>query len=265
MVLTTYLKIPQILPDDIIKRVHDRLAFNAINNRTDVKRKKRYLLSGFIFCEKCMRALVGQTQGEKVYYRHSNRIDDTKCVPRPFNQINGKKIEEAVFLTIFENIEDVPSFEAAIAESLPDQKTIDKLKAEIARDKKALNRVESDLEKLVNFALEGTLQRETIQKREDELYKAKYKLTESLDSNQRRLKNMPDIDSMKEEADQIRRLLLEKYSGTQRYDNMTFEEKRELLHWLFDGVIQLEIGTVSTLTKKVKEKKLLLIISFMDV
>lgn len=227
-------EIPRILPDDIIKRVHDRLSFNANNNRKDVKDK--YELSGFLFCEKCKRALVGQTQhGKFVYYRHSNRIDDTKCVPRPFNNINSKKIEEAVFQTIFENIVDVPSFEAAITESLPDEKTINKLKAEITKDKKTVKRISLELEQLVDLVLKGTLQHETIKKKETDLIMRRDTLQETLHGNQGLLKNMPDVTEVKKQAESIRRNLLMHYSGEQRLSKMSFEEKRRLLHWLFDG------------------------------
>ena len=37
------------------------------------------------------------------------------------------------------------------------------------------------------------------------------------------------------EAHIIRRQLLEKFSGKNRLQEMTFAEKKDLLHWLFDG------------------------------
>jgi len=209
---TLTFKVPRILPDDIIKQIHDRLAFNKFNNRKDVN---KYVLSGFIFCEKCYRALVGQTttDGKYVYYRHSNRIDDKKCIPRPFNQVSGKKIEDAVFLTIFENTVDVPSFEAAIADSLPDQKTINKLEAEITQDKKALKRFNQDLYKLAEAVMKGTLKKETIKKNETDLIKQKDILQETLKGKERRLKVMPSIELLKEEAEEFRKLFLKQYSG----------------------------------------------------
>jgi len=130
---------------------------------------------------------------------------------------------------------DFPSFEAAIAESLPDQKIINKLKAEIAKEKKALNRVNQELGQLVDAFLKGTLQRETIQKKEDELYKTKDKLTENLNSNLRRLKNMPNVEKVKKQADQIHKQLFKEYSGLKRYGKITYGEKRKLLHWIFEG------------------------------
>ena len=228
-------KIPRILDDDTITRIHERFAFNRVQNRKDIKNK--YVLSGFIYCEKCKRTLTGQTlgKGKYTYYRHQNKYGDKKCVPRLFNQINGTDIEEAVFQAIFENILDVPSFEAAIAKSLPDEKTKAKLEAEINSDKKALRRVNEKLEKLVESVLEGTLKKETIQKKEEGLIKQKDRLWDTLDHNERRFKNLPDLESVKKEAAKIRRLLIKKYSGMEHYDEMSFKEKRELLHWVFDG------------------------------
>jgi len=228
-------KIPRILKDDIIKRIHERIDFNKKHNRTGIK--NRYVLNGFIYCEKCNRGLTGQTQKRKhIYYRHPfNLGNDHICVPKPFTQINGLEIEEAVLHTIFELIADEPKFEAAIAERLPEKKTKAKLEAEIESDKKALNHVNKELEKLVTAYREGTLTKETIRKTEEGLIKQQERLTESLIKKERRFKNLPDVDSVKKIADQIRRNLLEKYSGSRRLDNMTYEDKRDLLHWLFEG------------------------------
>ena len=46
---------------------------------------------------------------------------------------------------------------------------------------------------------------------------------------------MPDADQVREEAEQIRRQLLEQFSSENRLQEMTFDEKKRLLHWLFDG------------------------------
>jgi len=243
------------LKDDTIAKIHDRLRFNAFSNRKDVKDK--YLLSGFIFCEKCKLALYGQTQKDGfknyVYYRHATG-NEKKCLPKPpFTQINAKMIEAAVFQALVENIADVPSFEAAIAESLPDDKMKKKLKAEIDNDKKVLKRIDQKLNKLVEWGLKGTLKEETMQKKETALISQRDLLLESLEDNEERYANMPDIESVKSDAEEIRRQLLWKYadvksqaefirwqlrneySDPEHFEKMTFEEKRKLLHWVFDG------------------------------
>ena len=118
----TYI-IPRILPEETIQRIRDRLEFNRRNNRRDIKNK--YVLSEFTRCEHCDKTLSGQTQTqlrkgveyEYKYYAHFRGIDE-KC--KTFSNIALEPIERAVFETIFENITDVPSFERAIAESMPD-------------------------------------------------------------------------------------------------------------------------------------------------
>lgn len=71
--------------------------------------------------------------------------------------------------------------------------------------------------------------------KEQELLKIKENIEMRLLNDRGQYESLPDEESVKEKADLIRRQFLEKYSGEKRLQNMTFEEKRLLLHWLFDG------------------------------
>jgi len=165
-------KVPRILSDDTIQRIKDRLEFNSTCNRTDVKNK--YLLTGFIRCEHCRNTLGGQTQihngVEYKYYSHARGIQ-YKC--KAFSQIPLEAIERAVFKIIFENFCDVPSFEKAIAESMPDENMITDLKMKIKSGEKELIKIDRNLRKLVEIALAGTLKKETIRGKEQELLEEK--------------------------------------------------------------------------------------------
>jgi hypothetical protein len=99
---------------------------------------------------------------EYCYYIHPRQPDRT-C--RRFSSAELKQIENAVFSTIFENFVDVPSFECAIAESMPDEKMVNNLQVKIGTDKLALAKVEKGLNQLVDIAMEGTLAKETLQER----------------------------------------------------------------------------------------------------
>jgi Skp family chaperone for outer membrane proteins len=136
---------------------------------------------------------------------------------------------------VFENLADVPNFERAIAESLPDEKLVNNLKDKIKAEEKELHRIRKELEKLVDLALSGTLTRETIKVKEQTLIETKAKLEQTLQTDKDHLRSLPDVDMMKKEAERIRRELLEQYSGQDRLKEMTFEDKKQLLHWLFDG------------------------------
>lgn len=227
----TYI-IPRILNDDIIEKIKDRLVFNRKNNRTDIIYK--YLLSGFIRCEKCLSAISGQTfHTSKKEYRYYYHRGHPTC--KSFAYIHADKIERAVFETIFENIVDMPSFEKAIADSLPDEKMINDLKLKIIESEKELKKVTKELNKLVEIALSGTLSKETIKAKEKELLEMNIRINENLHNYTIQLNSLPDITTMKQEANVIRRFLLEKFSGKKRLSEMSFDDKITLLHWLFDG------------------------------
>jgi hypothetical protein len=192
------------------------------------------LLSGFIFCEKCHKPLTGQTPGKGhphlKYYRHR---PDVPC--KAFTYIPAEKIERAVFATIFENFVDAPSFERAIAESLPDVQMTKGIESHIANNTKRLKKIERDLHKLVALAVAGTLTHDTIQGRERELLQAKATCEADIKKDQLFLASLPDVADVKREAARIRKMLLKQYASVEHQEAMSFDDKRKLLHWLFDG------------------------------
>jgi hypothetical protein len=226
--------IPRILDDDTIQKIKERLAHNKIDNRTDAR---KYVLTGFMRCDACGKSLFGQTQANKYgsifsYYRHrTGKYEPCKAM----GSIPSKQIENAVFKTIFENIADVPAFEQAISDSRPDEKLIKSLGKRVKAGEKELKRIERELDKLVDAVLSGTLEKETVKNKEKSLYETKAKVTEELEENRERLRSMPDIERVKREGEQIRRQLLEHFSSEERLQEMSFDEKKQLLHWLFDG------------------------------
>jgi DNA invertase Pin-like site-specific DNA recombinase/Skp family chaperone for outer membrane proteins len=223
-------KIPRILTDDLIQQVKDRLSFNRTSNRTDIFEK--YLLTGFIHCDVCSAMISGHTfRGTKVYRYYKHR----QSICKAFSRINAPAIENAVFQTIFENVVDVPNFEKAIANSLPDAEMVEGLMDKIKKEEKELIKIQKEIDKLVDSVIKGTLSEETIKKKEQELLKAKSIVNNSLESHRFHLKSLPDIGEVKKEAAVIRRKLEEHLGSKEHLMSMSFDEKRALLHWLFDG------------------------------
>lgn len=226
--------IPRILDEETIQRVKERLEHNRIECRKDVR---KYVLTGFIRCETCGKSLSGQTQvnrygTEFAYYNHPGGKYE-KC--KAFNSVQLKKIEKAIFETIFENIVDKPAFDNAIAESLPDEKAIRDLGAQLKANEKELMRTNKELEKLVDLALSGTLAKATIQQKEQSLIQAKTQITAEIEQLTKTLHSMPDLSGIKADAERIRFQLLQEYSDPERLSEMSFDDKKALLHWLFDG------------------------------
>jgi site-specific DNA recombinase len=226
-------EIPRLLPDATINLIHERIKFNMRNNRTDIPVK--YVLSGYLRYDKCDSLLSGQNQKYKgkdfKYYTHPRLPEKAVC----FSSVPLQQIEKAVFETIFENIWDVPGFERAIADSMPDERLINELKSKITDSEQELKRISKELNKLVKLVLAGDLKGETIKSTETELLNKRTQTEEELNKTTIRLKSLPDIEEVKRQADTIRRQLLERYSWKERLMEMTYDEKRELLHFLFDG------------------------------
>lgn len=230
-------RIPRILDEDTIQRIRDRIDHNRTDNRTDVQ---HYALTGFLRCEECERSLSGQTQKPRPgkqyqYYVHpGGKYQDCQA----FRTIPLPALERAVFTTIFENTADVPAFEDAIQDSLPDEQHIQDLETHIAQNEQELQRIDRELDKLVDAYLNETLQKATIRKKEQALLDAKTKIKDELNRQQAQLQSLPDPEDVKAEAHTIRRELLEEYGSRDRWQAMSYEEKKRLLHWLFDGTDQ---------------------------
>jgi hypothetical protein len=71
--------------------------------------------------------------------------------------------------------------------------------------------------------------------KEQELLQTKAKVAEELEANRNKMKSFPDIDRVRKEAEDIRRQLLEHFSSEEHLQEMSFDEKKRFLHWLFDG------------------------------
>ncbi|MDV2503798.1 MAG: recombinase family protein [bacterium] len=227
-------EVPRILDEETIRRVRERVAHNRVQSRQDVR---KYVLTGFIRSELCGHTLSGQTQtssggGVYAYYKHPGG-KHRECKVR-FG-VKVALVENAVFRTIFENTVDAPAFERAIAESLPDERLIKSLEKQVKAMEKELKRIGKELDTLVDLALSGTLAKGTIRGREQSLLKAKEEVVEELEATREKLRSMPDLDEAKAEAYRVRRQLLEHYGSEERLQAMSFDEKKQLLHWLFDG------------------------------
>ncbi len=172
----------------------------------------------------------GQTQLKygKVYeyYRHVRSKYQKKCGTPGVSSIPLPKIENAVFKDIFRNVVDVPAFEAAIKESLPDEKIIKSLEDKIKAGDKELKRIDRELGKLVDAVLKGTLRSETIKSKESALLETKAKLSKDIEEAKIKLRSMPDFEQVKKEAEIIRRQLLEHYGSGEHIQEMSFDDKK---------------------------------------
>jgi len=97
------------------------------------------------------------------------------------------------------------------------------LESKIIDNKKNLKSAKKELDKLVDLSLSGTLIKSTIHSKEQELTQSKEKPTDQILTDESRLNSLPDIDEVKNQAYEIRRKLLAKFSGKEHIDNMSFD------------------------------------------
>lgn len=245
--------IPPLLDQDTIDKVRGRLKFNQINTRHDVKQK--YLLSGFIKCYKCRKAMTGQAQRYKEtirkYYCHP-RSRYEKC--KALSSIRAEKIEDAVFQAIMENVYDENAFNQAIQDNFPDPQKREKLAGEVKQIKKNLSSISRKQETLLEALMNETMSPELIKKKDRELVAQKEQLQKELRIKENRLEKTPSPDEMRQDGELLRGWLKEFFGSQEHFDNMTFDQKRNLLHAIFDG--EDEQGTpyaiyIEKLSKKV--------------
>ena len=228
--------IPCLLSDEKIEKAKIRRKHNTTWNRKDAKNS--YLLSGFLRCGVCGKTLTGQTQKKSYakdpykYYRHQHNPSE-KC--GAFVSVTGTPLEQGVLEAIWDNVIDEKGFNQALSDSLPDNKDRIKLEDQITKVNLKLNLLDTQLSKLVDAVLDGTLTKETTRAKEAELLEEKAYLNSNLIKYKNRLSRMADPAILEKEARQIRTSLLDHFGSIQHFMKMEFDEKRLLLHAMFDG------------------------------
>jgi site-specific DNA recombinase len=246
--------IPRILDEKLIEAIKNRIEFNRTFNRKDTKRK--YLLTGFIRCGTCKHSLSGQHQlingkYEYTYYRHP---DGKHRSCKAFSSIRTNKIEDAVFKIIFDNFYDEIGYQEAIKDAFPDEKVIKNLKDRIKKNERELKKVDRKINNLLEAVSEKLLKGETIKDKETELLEIKSNILTELENDKQRLNLMPTSELVQLKGEHIRATFKGYFASKDRYEKMSFEEKRRLLHWIFNGKNSKGIPYGIYIEKKGKEK-----------
>ncbi|MCG2776943.1 MAG: recombinase family protein [Desulfobacterales bacterium] len=237
------IKVPRLLENHVIEAIKDRLNFNRTHNRSDVQ---QYLLTGFIRCGKCYRPLYGiaANQRRNFYYSHptkkyqlSKRKNpaDVKVCEGLGGHIKTLDIEQAVFETIRENTLDEVAFQQAIQDSLPDEEYVAELNERINKNEADLKSIDKQISRLAEAVAGGHLKPETAGTTDKKLWDRKSAIIKNIKADKAKLTSLPDLQELKQEAEQIRRALSLHYGSEEHFLEMSYDEKRQLLHFLFDG------------------------------
>ena len=234
-------EIPRLLAEETINKIHKCIDFNKTYNRSD-RNEHTFLLTGFVRCMECNLALTAQTQKSKArngkfytykFYRHRGGTHES-C--KAMASIRTELIENAVMKVIWQNLSDEDSgANYAWEDNYPDQNKIDKLVSAIEGNKNKLFKVEAESNKLLDLHLAEAFTADAIEQRCKPLLLEISRLKEILGKDEDKLAKLPTREEVKEQERKLKREFSDYYSSKERFESMTFEEKRGLLRRVFDG------------------------------
>ncbi len=226
---TIIINVPRLLPQNVI----DEIKKHSESNKTFTHghSKNKYLLSRMIFCDECDHPLTGTPSHGNLYYRHSR---DWGC--KSYNSIPADIIESAVIEDIFQMLGDLPRIEQAAKAALPNVKEQDDLKHEIKQAEKELLKIKKMKGKLLDLAESGSLHDDDIKERMDKHRETEALLRSRIDIVMSKLKSIPSEKDIKKRSGIIVRFRQEFLKMKKHLnDEMTFDDKRKLLQYAFDG------------------------------
>ncbi len=224
--------IPEVVPSALLEKAKGRLRHNRTFNRHDTK---SYVLTGFVRCRDCGKALSGQTgSGGTVYYRH--RASDGCTV----KGVRGDEVEQAVLDYLFNTFLDQPSFDEAVRRSMPSDKHRKGLLKEQARAKKRLAKCQREIDRLVDAVAKGT-DKGLLLSKQDALKAEREAQTRRLEELDHEIATMPSVEQTQRAA-MVTRLRLSVEHKGKDWRKLAFEDVRRMLLHLF-GETTPENGT----------------------
>lgn len=216
--------VPPVITAELEKQCRERAAHNHKWNK---RAKRKYLLTSFLYCEHCGHSLKGRTEG-RMYYTHYYKDSKLGC---SFCSIRGDLIEPLVFDYLFNFFLDEPAYNEAIKNAMPNDEDRQALELDIKQIDKQIAQVKAEINNLVNAIAKGADVSLLISK-QNELKDMLQTLENKKDGLDQTLANMPDPQRSQFEAELLRLELIYKY-GTQDWRQLSYEQLRRFLHYLF--------------------------------
>lgn len=216
--------IPEVITPELERRCRERAAHNHKWNK---QAKRKYKLTGFLYCAHCGHSLKGRVQGH-LYYNHYYEDSKLGC---PFCSIRGDVIEPLVLDYLFNFFLNEPAYNKAVENAMPNDEDRQALEKDIKQVDKQIAQSRSEINNLVNAVAKGA-DVSLLTDKQDELKTAIKALENRKGGLSQTLANMPDPQNSQLEAELLRLELIYKY-GTQDWRELSYEEIRQFLHHLF--------------------------------
>lgn len=230
------LNIPRLLPEETIKKIHDRLAANKTFSHGPLKYK--YLLSRMIFCEECGTAMTAESHPNRSYqiYRHQSvRTIKRACPNRKGWYVRREEIEEAVIARLFALFGDPSSVEEAIQKAIPDLSEIEELRSRKADYEKKLQKLSKGTDRLLEAIQEGIIPKAKAKEKMDDILAQENILKTEISKIEVRTENAPTKKQIQQHAALIKGMAKWVYSREDHLETMSWEKKRNLCEKIFAG------------------------------
>ena len=233
---TVTLKIPRLLPEETIQKIHERLEANKTFSHGPLKHK--YLLSRMIFCEECGTAMTAESHPNRSYqiYRHqSSRTVKRACPNRKGWYVRKDEIEAAVMNHLFALFGDHTAVEAAIQKAIPDHSEIEELRERKSEHEKALVKLTRESNRLIDAIADGTIPKEKAKEKMDSIVAQEEALKAEVAKIEARTDNVPTKKQIQQHASLIKGVAKWVYSRGDHLDRMSWDNKRKLCERVFAG------------------------------
>lgn len=225
------IKIPALLDEYTIQKIHGQGAANKTFNRNQIKNP--YLIGNFIFCKECGYALSGQTnKNGKRYYRHY-RNRKKECSIK--NWIPANLIESAVFLHLFNMFGDVDRIQKAIEKATPDLNKTNQGIAELEQLQTERKKIIAQRKKLVDLSAKGLLTEKEIEKNITEIRSQLDAIEDRSNYLKNYLKNSKNSNEIKQISSMAYGVMKQVLKSKSAMEKMDYKSKRQLIKHAFSG------------------------------
>jgi DNA invertase Pin-like site-specific DNA recombinase len=218
--------VPPVISPELERRVLDRLA----HNRTWNKQHLKFLLTGFLRCADCGKALTGQTQVGGPRYKHSKLVG-TGGKDCSFQTVMCRLIDGPVLTFLYRWFVDQPAFDLAVKLALPPAGEREAKGRELAAAGKDLDAVKKKIGNLIRRMEDGA-DGELLSERLAELKAERDAQRKRLEALERELEALPDPKAVLAEAEVVRARLAREHAGKD-WRGESYEDIRRFLHSLF--------------------------------
>lgn len=222
-------RIPRLLPEEVIKKIHARAQANKTYTHGEIKHQ--YLLSRMVFCANCGLALFGQlNHNKKRYYRHSR---NGNC-PKPF-WVPADELEISVLAQVFAALGDLPSLKKAIEQAIPNKEKVRALEQKRDAATKSLKQTEASKNRLIELAAKDILTDQEIAVKMGAIRERERLLRDEVDSLTHQLQGIPEREKSELVARVIINATRRTYGEPSRLVKMDYAQRRKLLETFFAG------------------------------